>query len=102
MKSLLKWDIYEIITDDDLIIGMKIRGRIRKFCIHNNQNILVENATDKKNVVRFAVISGDTIIDIKKYIGTIIKNVNVNLLSEKVANPILSKLKVNVENRYTL
>lgn len=54
----MKWDIYEISCDCELLHGVKLRGRIRKFSIENNLTLLTENTSDKENVVRFAIPAG--------------------------------------------
>jgi len=52
MSNLIKWDVYQINTEDSKIHGVKLRGRIRKFALENEFNLLIENATDEENVVR--------------------------------------------------
>lgn len=56
-NQLLKWNIYEISTDKTSITGAMFRGRIRKLGLENNFNVLVENAEDIENRVRFAIIN---------------------------------------------
>jgi hypothetical protein len=100
--ELIKWDIYEIQTKTTPITGVMLRGRIRKFCLENNRNVLAENTKDIENSVRFAIPSGEDCSAIKKYLNKIIPNVSVELVRENIPNPVLSKLKVNIEDRYTL
>jgi hypothetical protein len=79
-----------------------LRGRIRKFALESNTNLLVENTEDKNNGVRFAVLSGASAENIKLYIQNIIPDAQIILALESIKNPVLSKLKVNQEERYTL
>ena len=51
------WDIYEIQSDADTLHGVMLRGRIRKFTIENGITCLTENASDKENTVRFALLT---------------------------------------------
>ncbi|HCX45032.1 TPA: hypothetical protein DGT35_00250 [Patescibacteria group bacterium] len=101
-QELLKWDIYEIRTKSTPITGVMLRGRIRKFCLENKRNVLVENAQEIKESVRFAIPSGEDSSIIQKYINKILSDASINLVEEDIPNPVLSKLKVNVEDRYTL
>ena len=100
--ELLKWDIYEIQTKETPITGVMFRGRIRKFCLEKNKNVLAENTQDIAKSVRFAILSGEDVSEIKDYIKTIIPDISIELVLENIPNPILSKLKVNIEDRYTL
>jgi hypothetical protein len=102
MKELIKWDIYEISTEKTPINWVKLRWRIRKLALENNQNVLTENTQDIELWVRFAVISWENSEFIKKYLQTIISDIKIKLVAEKLINPVLSKLKVNIENRYSL
>jgi hypothetical protein len=101
-QQLLLWDIYEITTETSAINGIMLRGRIRKFGLEKQINVLAENTEDLKNGVRFAVLSKDDAVLINKYIHQILEQASIHLVQESVANPILSKLKVNLESRYTL
>ena len=101
-KELIKWDIYEIKTKSSPITGVMYRGRIRKFGLENNRNILTENTQDIEKSVRFAIPSGEDSSDIERYINSISHDATVKLVRENVLNPILSKLKINIEDRYTL
>ena len=107
--ELIKRDIYEITTSWSTIHGVMFRGTIRKLCIQNNVNVLLENANkeDKSNAVRFALISGleSTEHDlglITKYIYSKLTDAKVEKIMSEVLNPILSKLKCNAEKRYEL
>jgi len=101
-KSIISWDIYEIKAKSSPITEAMLRGRIRKFCLDNNRNILVENAEDSENTVRFAVPFGEDIASIKKYLESIFFDLSIKKIKMKIKNPVLSKIKVNLEDRYTL
>ncbi len=57
--KIIKWDIYEITTESTPITGKMLRGRIRKFCLENNRNVLAENSKDVEDAVRFAIPEGE-------------------------------------------
>ena len=103
MTKLFMWKIYEITSKNDLQ-GVMFRGRLRKFATLNEINLLVENDEVDKNCVRFTVLISES-----EHISTIInfikekidKEVNVRFVGD-FQNPVLSKLKVNDENRYTI
>ena len=101
-EKLIKWDIYEIRTETTLINGVMLRGRIRKLCLDNDRNVLVENTEDIENSVRFAIPTGEDSIEIEKYVLSVAPDANIKQVMEAVPNPVLSKLKVNSEERYTL
>lgn len=79
-----------------------LRGRIRKLGIKNGFNVLAENTEDIENGVRFAVQHSQDKETINTYLRKIIDDVKVSLVLEKCPNPVLSKLKVNIESRYNL
>lgn len=101
MISLLYWDVYEIRAESTKIHGVMLRGRLRKFYLKKMKNILLEN-DEKEPAVRFAVLHGEEVEDVVEYIRSIVHDSTVTLVLEKVANPVLSKLKVNQEERYTI
>jgi hypothetical protein len=101
-QKLIKWDIYEIRTKTTPINGVMLRGRIRKLCLNDGKNVLVENTEDIEASVRFAVPSGEDPVEIKEYLHRIISDVIIEQVLKNVPNPVLSKLKVNLEDRYTL
>ena len=77
------------------------RGRLRKFALSQDITLLTENAVEKNNLVRFAVLKGSDISSIENFLQKFLDNLNL----EKVLttqNPVLSKLKVNIENRYKI
>jgi len=100
--QLINWDIYEIHTATTEIHGVMLRGRIRKFGLNQNLNVLCENASDAENCVRFAVISGESPEALLSYLKSIIPDARIELIVQNIANPVLSKLKVNKEERYEL
>ena len=101
-KEIIKWDIYEVQTESTPITRVMCRGRVRKFCLSNNRNVLVENTQDNEKSVRFAIPTGEDPSDIIFFLNKILSDVKIELVSENVPNPVLSKLKVNIEDRYTL
>lgn len=101
-KEIVKWDIYEIQTKETPINGVMLRGRIRKLCLKENRNVLVENTQDVEGAVRFAIPSKENSDHIKNYLHKILPDAAITLVLEGVPNPILSKLKVNIEDRYSL
>ena len=101
-KKLVSWDIYEIQTKETSINGVMLRGRIRKLCLELNRNVLVENTQDIEKSVRFAIPSKEDPVEIIDYLRKILPDVSVSLVLENTPNPILSKLKVNIEDRYSL
>jgi hypothetical protein len=101
-KELITWDIYEIRTGSTQIVDIMFRGRVRKFCLERGRNVLVENTQDVEKCVRFAIPSGEDSTDIKNYLKIVAPDVSIELVKQNIPNPILSKLKVNIESRYTL
>ena len=101
-SDLLSWDIYQITTVTTEIHGVMLRGRVRKLGLEQGFNVLCENATDEEKCVRFAVLAADDALKITDYLKSIIPDVSVKLVVEGIKNPVLSKLKVNKEDRYTL
>lgn len=99
MKS---WDIYSITAKETLIHGIKLRGRIRKFAIAQEIELLAENATDAENTVRFAIEAGSDNDGIGSFVAGLIPDASVNLDMGGVVNPTLSKLKVNIADRYEI
>jgi len=100
--ELLDWYVYEITTHNAEIHGVMLRGRVRKLGLEQGFNVLCENATDKEKCVRFAVLNNKDAESITDYLKSIIPDVSVEVVAESVHNPVLSKLKVNKEERYTL
>jgi len=102
MKSLLLWNIYEISTKGSPINGVMFRGRIRKLGLEKQFNVLVENSQDAENGVRFAVLEETSAEQVVNYVHSILDDAVVVLVEKSVANPVLSKLKVNQESRYKI
>lgn len=99
---LATWDLYDISCDCALLHGVKLRGRVRKFSVENGITCLVENASDKENVVRFAVPAGESVEAITHFISTLVPEAVITPSLQNVANPILSKLAVNDPSRYEI
>lgn len=100
--SVITWDVYEIRTRQTEIHGVMLRGRLRKLGLEQSFNVLCENATDAENCVRFAVPAGETPDPINQYVTSVIPDASVVQVATAIKNPVLSKLKVNKEERYTL
>ena len=101
-KEIIKWDIYEIRTASTPINGVMLRGRIRKFCLQKNRNVLAENTEDIEKSVRFAIPTREDSLEIENFLKSFLPDVTIELVRKNVPNPVLSKLKVNIEDRYTL
>lgn len=102
MAHILSWNIYEIESGQDTLHGVMLRGRIRKFTIENSITCFVENASDKENAVRFAVLTDINPEKVSDFIKTLLPDATINKVLESVQNPVLSKLKVNDLSRYSL
>ncbi len=57
---------------------------------------------DINNTVRFAVLTDEEADRIKTYLASILNDVQIESKLVDISNPVLSKLKVNIESRYTL
>ena len=101
-QNLLKWDIYEISSITSALTGVKLRGRLRKFGLENNLNILAENTEKPPFRVRFAILNQTDVTPIKDFLTSIIEDSSVELKIENISNPVLSKLKINIESRYEI
>jgi hypothetical protein len=100
MNASLSWHIYEITSTTQALHGVMLRGRIRAFTLQQGLTALVENATDKESCVRFAVLDNKDAAAIATYVGGIIPDAQVHQLEGTVINPVLSKLQVNITERY--
>ncbi len=101
--GLLLWEVYEVTSEKNLQ-GVMFRGKLRKFALGKEINLLVENDELNKNCVRYATLRQQNID----------QAVLVNYIKEKIdkdaqikyigffQNPVLSKLKVNEEKRYSI
>jgi hypothetical protein len=101
---MIYWDIYEVNSATENLIGVKFRGSVRKFSIENDIVLLAENAQDKENSVRFALVENTyeqkLLEKIITFIRTIISDAEIKQVLDNVPNPILSKLKNNDLTRY--
>jgi hypothetical protein len=101
---MIYWDIYQVNSETQNLVGVKFRGTLRKYSIEKDVVLLAENAQDEENTVRFALIVDtyekvilDEIVD---FIKTIITDAVVQKVLLNTPNPILSKLKNNDLSRY--
>ena len=99
---ILYWDIYEIRCNSKELHGVKLRGRIRKFSIEKGITCFLENASDKENVVRFALQTDSEVKPLETFIKTLVPAAHVNEVLKNIPNPVLSKLKVNDPDRYEI
>jgi hypothetical protein len=99
--ELIRWSIYEVSSPDSLN-GVMLRGRIRKLGIEGAFNVLAENTEDAPNGVRFAVTDSVDADKVTEYLEGILSEIAVKLVMKNVQNPVLSKLKVNIVDRYEL
>lgn len=97
---MISWSLYAITSKSSTLHGVKFRGRIRLFALKNNIDVLVENATDVSNCVRFAVLNRSHAQLIRDEVHRIMPECSVDELEESIRNPVLSKLKVNDHKRY--
>lgn len=101
-ENLLLWDVYEISSKSKSLNGVMLRGRIRKLGVESGFNVLAENSSDYENGVRFAVLNENSYERVSDYLKQIISDVEIKKVLEKCPNPVLSKMQVNSEERYTL
>ena len=99
-KELVGWDMYEVNSDTFPLTGNRIRGRLRKFTLENNINFLVENTQDGPPRIRFAVLAGEDISLIKNFLEDLSQDIQIEIVFEKVKNPVLSRTQVNLVHRY--
>ncbi len=101
---MLYWDIYQVNSATQNLLGVKFRGTVRKFAIENDFVLLAENAQDEENTVRFALVENTyepkLLQQITDFIRSIIHDAEIKQVLDKVPNPILSKLKNNDISRY--
>lgn len=98
----MSWDIYEIATNGESVNGVMLRGRIRKLGLENGFNVLAENTSDADNGVRFAVLDKANGAVASDYVNSVIGGCTITLVAESVINPVLSKMQVNIAERYEL
>tara|TARA_Y100000034_G_scaffold122182_1_gene167336 strand:- start:393 stop:677 length:285 start_codon:yes stop_codon:yes gene_type:complete len=94
--------MYEISYGQSTLIGVKFRGRIRKYALSQGRMVLAENAVDVEGKVRIGVPHGEKIEWLKPFILSIMPGSSFTKVLENVKNPILSKIKCNFEERYTI
>lgn len=104
LNSMLYWDIYQVNSETQNLIGVKFRGTLRKFAIENNIVLLAENAQDEENTVRFVLIENTyedkLLVKITDFVQSIVSDAQIKKVLSNVPNPILSKLKNNDISRY--
>ncbi len=101
-EEILKWDLYEISSPTSILNGVKLRGRIRKFGLLNNLNILAENTTDEEGKVRFAILENTDPSPIINKIKQMMPDSQITQIQQSLPNPILSKMRANLESRYEI
>lgn len=99
---MLQWNIYEISSQTHKLHGVKCRGRIRKLANQLQINLLTENASDIENVVRFAILIDQDPSQIIDFVRSLFDDVKVTIAETNISNPVLSKLKINIDNRYEI
>tara|TARA_Y100000034_G_C6681907_1_gene299821 strand:+ start:271 stop:579 length:309 start_codon:yes stop_codon:yes gene_type:complete len=102
MTELIEWDMYEVNSERHPLTGNCVRGRLRKFALQNNINLLVENTQDGEPRIRFAVISGTDISLIQGFLTKLFDDVKIEKVFEKIKNPVLARTQVNLEERYEI
>lgn len=101
-NEIFSWNVYEITAQNTKVHGVMLRGRLRKLALEKGFNLLCENASDVENCVRFAVLSEANAKVVSNYLEAIINDVKIEQLNQQIQNPVLSKLKVNKQERYTI
>lgn len=99
---ILSWDFYEIRSRGVALHGIKLRGKIRKFTIENGISCLMENASDEENVVRFALLANSDPKPVSEFVKNIVPEAMITESLKNIANPVLSKIKVNDPTRYEI
>jgi len=92
---MIVWDVYEMDSSLSRLHHVKCRRRIRNFGIKNNFDVLSENAVDKENVVRIAVVHGQDIHSLKDYLAEEFEDIEITKIESGISNPVLSKWKIN-------
>tara|TARA_Y100000310_G_scaffold322716_1_gene382079 strand:- start:2665 stop:2970 length:306 start_codon:yes stop_codon:yes gene_type:complete len=98
----LTWDIYEISSEQHSLIGVKCRGRIRKYGLENSINVLAENASDAPGNVRFALVANSDPSSIEEFLTRLFHDIKIEKVLPYVPNPVLSKLDINDATRYEI
>ena len=89
-------------SESNAITWAKIRGRVRKFCLHEEINIILDNTVDIEWRVRFWILSWENTEKIEIFLKSIVNDIVITLVLEDTVNPVLSKLNVNDETRYKI
>ena len=101
---MIYWDIFQVESKTENLIGVRFRGSLRKFSLEKEITLLAENAQDEENVVRFALLSDkkeDSILQtITEFVQQLVPTATIREVLANVPNPILSKLKNNDVSRY--
>jgi hypothetical protein len=101
---MIYWNIYQVNSLNQNLVGVKFRGTVRKFAIENNIILLAENAEDEENTVRFALVEDsykEKILEqITNFIQSIVFDARIKKVIGNIPNPILSKIKNNDISRY--
>ncbi len=100
MENLLAWDVYEVKSSAGPLVGMKLRGTLRKFALEQSVNLLTENASDAENTVRFALLACGDVTPFTAMLTAFVPQSTVTCIHTNVKNPVLSKLRVNDAERY--
>ena len=95
VNDLLFFDIYELHSETTKLHGVCCRRKIRKFAEENNITVIPENAIDKENVVRLAVLHKQEIFQLVNFIKEEFPKSNLTLVVKNIPNPVLSKITVN-------
>ena len=99
---MINWDLYELSSENHSLHGVMCRGRIRKYALQNDMDLLTENANDVDGVVRVAVLAGTDVSQLEKFLREMFDDAKLSLVRNDLKNPVLSKLKVNLESRYEI
>lgn len=73
---------------------------MRKLALDQGVNLLAENASDKEDCVRFALLAGEDSVLFSTFLNEKFPGISVEIILSSVSNPVLSKIKVNDSTRY--
>ena len=99
---LIQRDLYSVKSWTHPITWVMFRGRVRKYCLWIEQNIVLDNSESWEEEVHFGIPTWENPEKIIKYINSIVPETIISLEMTNIANPVVSKFKVNDESRYTL
>lgn len=97
--ELLRWDVYEVTTEESPLQGRKLRGTLRKFANQQQINFLVENDCFE-NIVRFALLNGESPKMMNDFLMSIVPDATIEQIESGIPNPVMSKMKINIDERY--